>query len=130
MAAKSQTLDNNVLNAVLRNATYTGPATVYVALFTAAPTPTTSGTEVVDSNYARVAATFGAASGAASSNTGSLAFFGAGAAGSPGTIVAVAIMDASTSGNVLYFGNLATSKTVNTGDTLSFAIGALTITES
>jgi len=130
MAAKSQTLDNNVLNAALRNIAYTGPATVYAALYTTAPTPTTSGTEVVDTNYARQAVTFSAASAGSTSNSGVLNFFGAGAAAGPYTILAVAICDASTAGNVLYFGNLATSKTVNTGDTLSFAIAALAISES
>lgn len=130
MAAKSQFLDNNLLNLVLRNVTYTPPATVYAALYTVVPTPTTTGTEVVDANYARVAVTFGAASGGAVSNTGTLAFFGSGAAGSPGSVVAVAILDAATNGNMLYFGLLATAKTVGVGDTLSFAATALSITES
>lgn len=130
MAAKGQNLDNSIINAILRNGTYTGPATVFAALFTVAPTATTSGTEVTDSNYARVAVTFSAASAGATANTGLLSFFGAGAASNVGSVVAFAIMDASTSGNVLYFANLAVAKTVNTGDTMSFAIGAVAISET
>jgi hypothetical protein len=132
MAAKSQTLANAFLSAVLRNVAYSSPATVYAALFTVAPTATTGGTEVVDANYARLAATFSAPVAGATSNSGTLTFFGAGAAAGPYTIVAVAIMDDLTLGgtaHVLYFGNLAVSKVVSTGDTLQFAATALSVTE-
>lgn len=130
MAVKSQTLDNALLNAILRNGTYTGPVTVFVALFTVVPTPTTGGTEVTDSNYARQSATFSAASGGQTANTGLLSFFGSGAAGNVGSVVAVALMDASTAGNILYFSTLAAPKTINTGDTMSFAVGALAVGET
>jgi hypothetical protein len=129
MAAKSQYLDQALLNAVLRNTAYSSPATVYVALNTTASTPTTPGTEVVDSNYARQAVTFGPPSGGTVSNTGTLAFFGAGAASGPYTIVEAAIYDDVSIGHELYYGSLAVSKTVNAGDTLSFAAAALSVTE-
>ncbi len=129
MAAKSQYLDQALLNAVLRNTAFTSPTTVYVALNTTASTPTTPGTEVVDANYARIAVTFGAPVANTVSNTGTLAFFGAGAAAGPYTIVEAAIYDALTLGHELYYGSLAVSKTVNAGDTLSFAAAALSVTE-
>jgi hypothetical protein len=97
MAAKSQYLDQAVLNGVLRNIAYTPVATVYTALNTTASTPTVPGTEVVDANYARIATTFSAPSGATVANSGTLAFFGAGAASGPYTIVEAAIYDASRS---------------------------------
>ena len=43
--------------------------------------------------------------------------------------MAVAICDASTNGNILYFGNLTSSKVVGGGDTVSFAGTALSVTE-
>jgi hypothetical protein len=130
MAAKSQYLDQALLNGVLRNTAYTPAATVYCALNTTASTPTAPGTEVTDANYARIATTFAAPVGATVSNTGTLAFFGAGAAAGPYTIVEAAIYDALTVGHELYYGSLAVSKTVNTGDTLSFAASALSVTEA
>ena len=60
--AKSYYLDNALLEAALRAVSYTSPATVYVALYTAAPGPTGGGTEVSGGSYARTACTFGAAS--------------------------------------------------------------------
>jgi hypothetical protein len=133
MAAKAQTLANSLLDAVLRNVAYSSPAAVYAALYTVAPTPTTSGTEVVTSGgtlYNRVAATFSAAAAGATSNSGAVTFPIAGA--SWGTVVSAAITDNATpgAGNILYFGALGTPKTVGVGDQLNFAISAISITES
>jgi hypothetical protein len=131
MAAKSQTLDQIVLNAVLRATVGALPyGTVYAALNTTTSTPTAPGSEVVDANYARIAVTFAAPSGATVANSGTLSFFGAGAFAGPYTIVEVAIYSALTVGTELYYGNLAVSKTVNLGDTLSFAASALSVTEA
>jgi hypothetical protein len=142
MAAKSTYLDNAVLAAVLTNVSFTSPTTVYAGLFTTAPTAAytntvATGTEVVDTNYTRQAVAFSAPSGGSTANTGTVAFFGAGAAGpGPYTIVAVGILDlggapvSSPFGNLLYFGNLTVSKTVSTGDTLQFAMSALAVSES
>ena len=38
--------------------------------------------------------------------------------------------DAQTNGNLLYYGNLTASKTINSGDQLTFAISGITVTES
>jgi hypothetical protein len=45
-----------------------------------------------------------------------------------GTIVAVGILDASTSGNLLAYANLDASKTVSTGDVFRFNAGDLDVT--
>lgn len=127
MAAKSHYLDNAVLNHVLRNVSLTSPATVYAALFTVVPTPSTSGTEVTGGSYARVATTFGAPALGVSTNSAPVAFPTATA--NWGTVVAVGIFDAVSGGNLLYFGLLTTSKAVDNGDTASFASSALSITE-
>ena len=127
MAAKSHSLDNALLSAVLRNVSYTSPATVYAALFTVAPTPSTAGTEVSGGSYARVAVTFGAPALGVTSNSAPVAFPTATA--DWGTVAAVAIMDALSGGNLLYFGALTTPKAVDNGDTASFAAAALSLTE-
>jgi hypothetical protein len=137
MAAKSQTLNNNILAAVLQNAGYTGTATLYVALNTSTSTPTAPGTEVTgDSNYARQPIT--SASGwsptpptaSTCANAALLSFFGAGAVASH-SLVEIAIYSAATGGTELYYGGISGApKTINIGDTASIAIGALTVTES
>ena len=141
MAAKSTYLDNKLLAAVLTNTSFTSPATVYAALFTTAPTAAytntvPTGVEVADTNYVRVAVAFSAPSGGSTSNSGTVAFFGAGAAGpGPYSITAVGLLDLLTPGggnfgNLLYFGNLTVAKSVSTGDTLQFAATALAVSES
>ena len=49
-------------------------------------------------------------------------------AGSTGNVVThIAIMDASTSGNVLFYGALTTEKTVSNGDQFTISSGNLSI---
>ena len=53
----SNYLENALINATLRDTTYTSPATVYVSLWTTDPTDAGSGTEVSGGSYARTAVT-------------------------------------------------------------------------
>lgn len=128
MPAKKQALSNALLNLVLNGDAYTAPASVWVALFTVAPTATTDGTEVTGGDYERIEVTFGTSTTATTSNTAAVPFPVATA--SWGTVTAVAICDADTLGNQLYYGNLTAPKTVGTDDQLNFAAGALTVTEN
>ena len=130
MAAKSYTLDNSIINFFLR-ADVTGetsPATVEVALYTVAPTASGGGTEVstAGTGYARQVITFDAPANGVTQNSALVTF--PVAMLSWGTVVAAAIHDQGT-GNLLYFGNLSASKTIDPGDTASFAAGTLSITE-
>lgn len=130
MDAKSDYLEDALLNHVLRNTAYTSPATVYIALFTVAPADDgTGGTEVSGFAYARQAVTFGAPSSGTVANSGTVTFPQA-SGGAWGTIVAMGIYDAVSGGNLLYYGNLPVSKVVGDGDQISFANGALTISEA
>lgn len=130
MDAKSDYLEDNILNHVLRNTAYTSPTTVYVALFTVAPADDgTGGTEVSGFAYARQTVTFGAPSSGTVANSGAVTFPQA-SGGAWGTIVAMGIYDAVSGGNLLYYGNLATSKVVGDGDQISFPNGALTVSEA
>lgn len=125
MSSFSDFLENELLDHAFRNAAYTPPATVYMALFTVAPTDAGGGTEVSGGGYARQSVTFGAASGGAISNTGAVSWTASGA--NFGSVVAVGFFDASTAGNMMAW-DAITSATVNDGDTLNFAIGAIDIT--
>jgi hypothetical protein len=126
--AKSYYLDNALLEAALRNISYSSPATVYVALYTSAPGPTGGGTEVSGGSYARTACAFGPAASGSLTNSGACTFPQASAGW--GTITSFGIFDAAASGNLLYYGNLTASKTINSGDQLTFAISGITVTES
>lgn len=118
----------------------TGPATLYVALKTAADSDSASGAEVSGGSYARVAVTASLAnwagtqgagttavssgSSGTTSNNGAIAFPAPTAAW--GQVVGVGIYDAVTGGNELIY-TAITPKTINLGDPApSFAAGALT----
>jgi hypothetical protein len=126
MAAMSNYLENALINATLRNTSYTSPATVYVGLFTSDPTDAGSGNEVSGGSYAREAMTFGAPSNGASVNSAAVEFDQA--TGDWGTITHFAIFDALTTGNMLYHGALTASKTIETGDVFKFATSSVSVT--
>jgi hypothetical protein len=126
MAAMSNYLENALINATLRNTTFTSPSTVYVGLFLTDPTDAGSGTEVSGGSYARKAITFGAPSNGASVNSAAVEFDQA--TGNWGTIPFFAIFDALTSGNMLYHGALTASKTIETGDVFKFATSSVSVT--
>ncbi|HQY68711.1 MAG TPA: hypothetical protein PLD38_15655 [Pyrinomonadaceae bacterium] len=128
MAGKSDYLEDKILNHVLRNTTYTAPAGVYVGLLTAAPTDAGGGTEVSGSNYARTAVTFGAPSPSGTC-ANSVAVTFPTPSGSWGACTHFGIYDASTAGNLLYWAALGATETPLSGNTVSFAIGALVVIE-
>lgn len=130
MSALSDYLENELLDHVLRNSSYTSPSAVYAALFTTATADAGTGTEVSNSNaYARTALTFGsAASGGSISNTADTDFTTA--TGSWGTVTHMAIVDSATygGGNFLFHGALDASKAVGDGDTFTLPSGNVTCT--
>lgn len=126
MAEMSNYLENALINATLRNTSYTTPTTVYLALYTSDPTDADSGTEVSGTSYARQSITFGAPSNGVSTNSAAIEFPQAG--GSWGTVTHVGIRDASTAGNLLYHTALDASKTIATGDVFRVASGSLSVT--
>jgi hypothetical protein len=118
----SNYLENKVLDHILGTTSYTMPTT-YLALYTVAPTDSTSGTEVTGGSYARQAISFNAASSGAATNDANVDFSGMPTA----TVVAVAICDTLTSGNILIYGSLTSSRSVVSGDTLRISSGDLSI---
>jgi hypothetical protein len=126
MAEFSNYLENALINAVLRNTSYTSPTTVYVGLYTTDPTDADTGTEVSGGSYARTAVTFGAPSNGVSTNSADVTFPTCTA--SWGTVTHIGIHDASTGGNLLFHTPLDTSKTIDSGDIFKITSGNLSVT--
>lgn len=121
----SNYLETKVLDHVFGGSAYTAPATLYLALYTVAPGEGTSGTEVSGGSYARQSCAF-TVSGNLATNTSAVEW--PTATGSWGTIVAVAVVDASSSGNIMAYANLTSSKTIASGDVFRIPAGDLDIT--
>jgi hypothetical protein len=128
MAEMSNYLENALINATLRNTSYTSPSVVYVGLYTSDPTDANTGTEVSGGSYARTSVTFGAPSNGVSTNSAAVEF--PQATGSWGTVGWIGILDAATSGNLMYHTALDISKTIDTGDIFKIATGSLSVTLS
>ena len=122
----SNFLENALINATLRNTTYTSVATVYVSLWTSDPTDAGSGTEVSGGSYARTAVTFAAPSNGVTTNSADVTFPTATA--SWGVVGWIGINDALTTGNLLYHTPLDTSKTIDSGDIFKISTGNLSVT--
>lgn len=131
-------MEKKILDYIFRNASMGLDGTnLWVGLFPTATPPSDSaaGTEVSGGSYARKAvartgAGWNAATGASpalTDNTATITFDTA--TGSWGTITHFGIFDAATAGNLLYWADLTASKTVASGDTASFAAGALDVTQ-
>ena len=128
MAALSDYAEKLLLDYSMTTGSVTRPTAWYVALYTSAPTDAGGGTEVSGGGYARKAVTFAAATSGAgtTSNTGDVTWTASGAAF--GTVVAIGIFDAASSGNLLWHGNMTASKTIADGDTLEFSAGNIDLT--
>ena len=100
--------------------------TVYVGLHTTSTNDDNSGTAVSGGSYARTAITFAAPSGGATSNSALVTFPTATA--SWGTVTHFGIYDAAVAGNLLYWGALTVSKTVDNGDIFTIPASNLTVT--
>ncbi len=119
-------LENELYDHVLRNAAYTSPTTVYAALFdtTASTANLEAGTltgEISGGAYARQSITFGAPTVGLGSNSVAVTF--PVATGNWGTIRYMAIMDASTAGNVLMYTQLDSDVVINNGNQFQFNVG-------
>jgi len=128
MAGFSDYLEDKVLDHVFGGNAYTAPATLYVALYTVAPDDTGGGTEVTGGSYVRQSGTFTVSGTNPTTASNSAAIEYPTATDNYGTVVAVGILDASSSGNLLAYANLDTSKSVTTGDVFRFDTGDLDIT--
>lgn len=119
--------EDQLLDLVLRNQSFVPPTTVYVALFTTAPSDDgTGGVEVSGGGYTRMSVTFSAASGGSISNSGVIEFPAATA--SWGTVTSMGLYTASTAGSLIMFGNLSASQLVDTNTILRFPAASIVVT--
>ena len=124
-----------VLNALTTGVPFSIP-NLWLGLYTVAPTDVSAGTEVLGGAYTRLPITFLAASGApaTTSNTNDVYFPGGNPPGTGtatanwGIVVAFAICDSLSLGNQIWWGNLSTPRTINTGSALDFPIGSVVLT--
>lgn len=141
--SKSNYLSKALLDHVLGDTAYTAPATIYVGLWTTAGSLSDSSTgsaanEVSTSGtaYARQSVTNDTTNWPNSTGTttalkqNGTAISWTTATASWGTINQFALLSASTSGQILYWGDLTTPKAIGNGDTASFSAGALSISET
>ncbi len=107
MSSKSDYLEDAILNAVLRNITFTSPLQVYAALYTAiADGEADSNTEVTGAGYARVSASFAAPTPTGSTANSSAILFPQATADYPADVMGFGVYDAVSAGNLLYWGVL------------------------
>ena len=123
----SNFLETEILDHVFGAAAYTAPGTMYLALYTSAPGEAGGGTEVSASGtaYARQSVAF-TVSGNTASNTSAVEY--PTATDDFGTVTHVGVMDALTSGNLMAYATLTSSKTIATGDVFRVPAGDLDIT--
>jgi hypothetical protein len=133
MSAMSDYLEGQLIAHIFRTSSFTKPTTLAVGLFTAAPSDSGGGTEVTGNNYSRATLNPLDANWAApssgngqTSNSGVITF--ATPSGTWGTVTHFGIFDAASAGNLLFYGSLTISKTINQSDTVSFPANSLTIT--
>ena len=144
MAAKSDYLENKIIDWLLRGQAFTPPATLHFGLLTANANDAGTLTEVSGGSYARVAVTASlgnfagtqgagttvASSGSSGTTSNNNAITFPGPTANWGTITGMGVWDAPTGGNLLLYTALTTSKTVNNGDAApSFAAGQWTYQE-
>ena len=135
---KSDYLENKLRDHALGGPDFTRPATVYVRLYTVAPSDTGGGTEVSTAdwtNYAPEAVANNdtnwpnAVTDTPKSNGTEIDFGTATIVSSP-TVVAFGVWDASSGGNLLIWATLTTNRTIINGDPVKFPVGSLAWTET
>lgn len=133
MSAMSNYLEVEIVKHIFRTGSFTKPAVLGIALFTSAPSDAGGGTEVSGNGYTRVAqnpldANWAATDGTNGTTSNSTAItFPTPTGAGWGTVTHFAIFDATTAGNLLIHGALTASKTINAGDTVSFAPNQLQV---
>ena len=144
MAAMSDYLENKLIDFVFRGQSYTPPTNTWIGLLTTATNDANTGqVEVSGGGYARVqvastllnwSATQGSSNTSISVGTSGTTYninsitFPVPTGANWGVITAFGMYDASAGGNLLFYGNLTTPKTVNNGDAApTFSASALSI---
>ena len=123
MAEASDYLEDELLDHVFGNATYTSPASVWVKLFLADPTDDGTGTAALETT--RKQATFGTASGGSITTTADIEWTNV---STTETYSHIGIYDASSGGNLLCHTALDASRAITAGENFTIPSGSLTVT--
>lgn len=125
MATLSNSVQDGTLDHILGTSSSTSPSDVYVALYTSDPGRDDSGTEVSEGGYSRQTVTFTSSTDGSSSSDVEVEF---GAATEDwGSITHMALHADSSASDLILFGSLDTSRTVNEDDFLRFESGNITV---
>jgi len=142
MSAMSNYLENALVDQLFRGQSAPTTSTLYVGLFTSAPSDAGGGTEVSGGNYSRVSVASSLANWAGTQSAGStVASSGTGGQTSNngaitfptpsagwGLVTHFGIFDNASGGNLLFHGALTIQKTINEADTVTFPAASLSIT--
>lgn len=131
--SNSNYLEQQILSWINGTDMPTAPTALYIAISTAAPAE--DGSTIAEpagpDGYARVLVTFGGpqqgTDAATISNDVAVAF--GPATGDWGDMTHFAVFDAATDGNMLRHAALSAPVTINSGDSATFAVGALIISQ-
>lgn len=139
----SDYLENKLIDFIFRGIQYIPSENLYIALCTTVPEDSDSGStiaEISGGNYSRVKIPCQASSWYSTDGSTTLVSNGInGRTGNAtpvewsnitweGTIIAMAICDSPTGGNMLFYGELTQTKTVVPGNSLTFLVNQITYT--
>lgn len=136
-SGKSNYYISKVLNVFWNATAFSFPTPMFFALWTATLTASSTGStagEAAYTGYSRVSVTanttnFPASSSGSAIQNATAITWGANSGASSETETFVAVLDASSTGNIIYWGSI-TSTTVNVGDTPQINVNGLTATEA
>lgn len=118
-------LEKKLLNHSLGAISYTMPEETYVGLFTTLPTDSVAGVEVVGTGYARQLVTWELPTDTGIRNATHVTFGSAGS--SWGLVIGFGVWDTTTTGNLLYYGNINPTADLVAGDTYRLPSGAISL---
>lgn len=126
-AQKSSYLKTKAIKHILGIASFTMPTNVYLALFTGDPTAAGTGPEVSGGSYARkvLGSSFAAESGGSVATNADVVFSSMPTC----SVTHWGLFDASTSGNLLYYGQFEVASALTSGDSFTIASGNATFSE-
>jgi len=118
----TDTIENQLLDALVGTASYSVTTPIKLALVTANGSDSSAGTEVTGGSYARQTIAFGSASSGQIANSSVINFTGMPTC----TVVGIELYDSAGTPKRLAYGALAASKSVTSGDTVQFAASSVT----
>lgn len=130
MGGKSDYLELKVINLVCGGVAFSAPATLYWALFVSDPADNGIGTEVIGGSYGRIGQTNNTTNFPVGNpkNNGTDVNFTTPSA-DWGLVSHWALFDASSGGNMLYFGPFVSPQTITVGIPVRIPAGSIQITE-